>query len=63
VPPLLVLGGAVLFGLGAGGLGGVDSSLQAAVQKPVQEQPQPPPPFDRRRDVGGDHARPHREEF
>jgi hypothetical protein len=60
--PLLVFAGAVLFGLGAGGFGGVDSRLEAAVQAPPLER-QRQPSFDGRRDVRGDRPRPHRGEF
>lgn len=61
--PLLVLGGAVLFGLGAGGIGGVDSGLEAALRPQPQERPQAPPWPDGRRDVRGERPRRHREEF
>ncbi len=58
VASLLVVGGAVLFGLGAGGLGGVDARLETAVQ--AQPQLRPPAP---RFDVRGDRPRRHREAF
>jgi hypothetical protein len=63
VAPLLVLAGAVLFGLGAGGFGGVDQRLEAAVQAQPQEQGPPAPGPGGRRDVRGDRPRPHRGEF
>ena len=39
--PLLVVAGAALFGLGAGGIARVDAHLEAAVRPPTQQtQPQ-----------------------
>jgi hypothetical protein len=62
VAPLLVVAGAVLFGLGAGGIGGVDARLETAAQAPPQER-QSAPALDRRFDVRGDRPHQPHEEF
>jgi hypothetical protein len=62
VAPLLVVAGALLFGLGAGGLGTVDGRLEAAVRQPAPPR-QDQPWFDGRRDVRDPRERPHRERF
>ena len=56
VAPLLVVAGAALFGIGAGGIARVDTQLEAAAQPA-------PPALDHHYDVRGDGARPHRGEF
>ncbi len=45
VAPLLVLAGAALFGIGAGGIAQVDARLEATVAPapPTRTQPQPAP--------------------
>jgi hypothetical protein len=58
--PLLVVAGAALFGLGAGGIARVDARLEAAVQPPVQTgQPPPQEPFDVEDRHGVRGMRPH----
>lgn len=56
VAPLLVVAGAALFGIGAGGIARVDTQLEAAT-------PPAPPAIDDHRDARGDGPRPHRGEF
>jgi hypothetical protein len=63
--PLVVLAGAALFGIGAGGISAVDARLEAAARPAAQpqRQQQAPDPDPWRRGVRDDRPHPHRGEL
>lgn len=61
--PILVVAGAALFGLGAGGIARVDARLEAASRPAAQPQQQAPRATDAHHGVRGVRPQPHREEF
>jgi hypothetical protein len=60
--PLLVVAGAALFGLGAGGIARVDAQLDATA-RPAAQQQQPAPTLDPHRRVRGERRRPRDRAF
>jgi hypothetical protein len=65
--PLLVIAGAALFGLGAGGIVRVDAELEAATppatQPAAQQQRAVPLMVGDHRDTRANRPRPHRQAF